>query len=239
MNILKKTFPSYFFAMSIIGLLAVLTGFGKTFIQPLIAGRFSAPLVVYVHGAFAFSWVMLFIIQASLINFKKYSTHIFVGSIGILIAFGTAFTMLPVGLYATKRDLLQGYGDLAISNIVGVVTSALMYLGIVIAGLLYRNNAATHKRLMLLATIVVLWPAWSRFRHYFPSVPRPDIWFSLVLADSLILISCVWDKMVNRKIHPVFIYVGAFIILEHLFEVIYFDSPAWRSVAKIIYHFLS
>lgn len=92
---------------------------------------------------------------------------------------------------------------------------------------------------MLLATLVVLWPAWFRFRHYFPSVPRPDIWFAVVLADSLIVISCIWDKSINGKVHPVFKFVGVFIILEHIFEVIYFDSPIWRSVAKFIYTSLS
>lgn len=110
-----------------IGLLAVLIGFGKTFIRPVSNGSFSAPLVVYIHGAFAFGWIMLFIVQTSLINLKKYSIHIFLGPLGVLIAFGTAITMLPVGLYATNRDLKQGAGETAISTIVGVVTSALLF----------------------------------------------------------------------------------------------------------------
>lgn len=228
---------SYFFCVAIIGLLAVLIGFAKTFIAPVSAGKFFAPGVVYVHGAFAFSWVSLFVIQTSLINAKKYRTHIILGIAGILIAAGTALTMLPVGMYAANKELKQGLGETAISGIVGVVTSAIMFLSIVIAGILNRHNPATHKRLMLLATIVVLWPAWFRFRHYFPSIPRPDIWFAVVLADSLI--SCIWDKLVNGKVHPVFKYLGAFIILEHTFEVIAFDSPSWRFVANHIYNLLS
>ncbi len=222
-----------------IGLLAVLVGFAKTFILPVSRGSFSAPVIVYVHGAFAFSWIMLFIYQASLIHLKKYKTHIIFGTLGIFIALGTAITMLPVGLYATNRDFKLGLGEVAISSIVGVVTSALMFLSIVIAGILNRNNPSAHKRLMLLSTLVVLWPAWFRFRHYFPSIPRPDIWFAVVLADSLIVISCIWDKLVNGRVHPVFKYVGSFIICEHIFEVIYFDSPAWRTVANAIYTILN
>lgn len=230
---------SYFFCIAIIGLIAALIGFGKTFIAPVSAGTFSAPSIVYIHGAFAFSWIILFAIQTSLINLKKYRTHILIGTAGILIALGTALTMLPVGIYSANKQLKQGLGETAISGIVGVVTSAIMFLGIVIAGLANRHSPATHKRLMLLSTIVVLWPAWFRFRHYFPSVSRPDIWFAVVLADSLILISSIWDKFVNGKVHPVFKYVGVFIILEHIFEVVYFDSPSWRFVAKHIYNLLS
>jgi hypothetical protein len=225
--------------MALIGLLAVLIGFAKTFILPTFKGSFSAPIVVYVHGVFAFSWIMLFIIQASLISLKKYNTHMFLGVFGVLIAIGAAFTMLPAGMYAANRDIEQGLGDVAISNIVGVVTSACMFLAIVIAGIMNRKNAGTHKRLMLLATLVVLWPAWFRFRHYFPSIPRPDIWFAVVLADSLIVISCIWDKIANGRVHPVFKYVGSFIVLEHIFEAIFFNSPMWYIVAKHIYNFLS
>ena len=230
---------SYFFCIAIIGLFAVLAGFAKTFIAPMSAGTFSAPSTVYIHGAFTSSWIILFVIQTSLINLKKYRTHMLLGIAGILIAAGTALTILPVGMYAANKELKQGLGETAISGIVGVVTSAIMFLSIVIAGILNRHNPATHKRLMLLATIVVLWPAWFRFRHYFPSVPRPDIWFAVVLADSLILISCLWDKLVNGKVHPVFKYLGSFIILEHIFEVITFDNSSWRLVAKHIYNLLS
>ncbi len=132
-----------------IGLLAVLIGFAKTFILPVSRGSFSAPGIVYIHGAFAFSWITLFIIQTSLIHLKKYNTHILFGIIGIFIAGGTALTILPVGMYAANRDIKQGLGETAISGIVGVVTSAIMFLGIVIAGIVNRNKPATHKRLML------------------------------------------------------------------------------------------
>jgi len=222
-----------------IGLLAVLVGFAKTFILPVSRGSFSAPPIVYIHGAFAFSWIMLFIIQTSLINLRKYNTHIIFGTAGIFIAFGTALTMIQVGMYATNRDLKQGLGEIAISSIVGTVTSAIIFLGIVMTGILNRNKPATHKRLMLLSTLVVLWPAWFRFRHYFPSVPRPDIWFAVVLSDSLIVISCIWDRLANGRIHPVFKYVGGCIIAEHILEVIYFDSSPWRAVAHYIYNLLS
>ena len=239
MNNSKATSVSYFFVIAMIGLLAVLIGFARTFILPSFKGTFSAPAVVYVHGAFAFSWIILFIVQTSLIHFRKYTIHMFLGMMGIFIAIGTAFTMLPTAMYAANRDIKLGMGEVAISSIVGVATSALMFLAIVIAGIMNRKNAATHKRLMLLATLVVLWPAWFRFRHYFPSVPRPDIWFAVVLADSLIVISCIWDKITNGRVHPVLLYVGSFIILEHVFEVIFFNTPVWYQFAKHIYNFLS
>ena len=135
--------------------------------------------------------------------------------------------MIPAGMYVVKRDLSQQVGEASYSSLLGVITSGILFLTLVIIGLLKRNNSESHKRFMLLSVIVVLWPAWFRFRHYFPSVPRPDIWFALVLADSLIIIAWIWDKLKNGRIHPVLKFVGLFIILEQTFEVLVFDSPIW------------
>jgi hypothetical protein len=42
-----------------------------------------------------------------------------------------------------------------------------------------QRDGASHKRLLLLATISALGPAWLRFRHIFPAVPQPFVTFSL------------------------------------------------------------
>jgi len=231
----NKKVPSFFIFIAITGFLAVLIGFGKTFIVPSAKGTFAAPYIIYIHGAFAFSWIVLFLIQTLLIHYYKYSLHQTLGVLGIFIATGVMVTMILVGKYVVGRDLSLGLGDIAYSSLIGNITSAFMFFTLVLFGILKRKNAAAHKRLMLLATIVVLWPAWFRFRHYFPSVPRPDIWFALVLADSLIIIAWIWDRFRNGTIHPILKYGGLFIIAEQTFEVLAFDSALWRSVATWAY----
>src|SRR6185369_5783213 len=147
-------------------------------------------------------------------RYNNFRAHKTLGVLGIFVAIGAALTMLPAGVYQVQRDLQNSSDEASYSSIVGVMSSAVMFLAIVTAALLNRKNPQTHKRLMLLATILILWVAWFRFRHYFPSVPRPDIWFGLVLPYSLIFISAIWDKIVNGRIHPALGWVGAFIITE-------------------------
>lgn len=224
--------------MAIVALLAVLIGFAKTFIIPVATNNFTAPLLIHLHGAFAFAWILFFLTQTGLIHFYKYKIHRTLGVFGVLIAAGVTLTMVPAGFFVVQRDLNQGVGESSFSSIIGVITSGIMFFCLVLAGVLKRNVPEAHKRLMLLATIVVLWPAWFRFRHYFPTVPRPDFWFALVLADSLIIISWIWDKCKNGIIHPVLKYMGLFIILEQSFEVIVYDSSLWRHTAKWIYDLL-
>ena len=74
-NIVQKKKPSFFLIIAIVGLFAVLIGFAKTFIIPVATNSFSAPLLIHIHGAFAFAWILLFLTQTSLIHFDKYKIH--------------------------------------------------------------------------------------------------------------------------------------------------------------------
>lgn len=232
----KRRKSKFFLVLGFIGLFAVLAGFLKTFIVPVSKGDFKAPTIIFIHGFFAAAWVVLFVVQSFLIQKNKYKTHMTLGYLGLVIALGAGLTIIPAGFEQVKRELGLGFGEIAISGIVGVFTTAIMYLSLVAMGLWYRKNGAAHKRLMALATLVLLWPAWFRFRHYFPSVPRPDIWFAVVLADSFIILGILWDKWTNKKVHWTFLYLGLLIIAEHVFEVLTFDSELWRWIANCLYN---
>ncbi len=229
---------SFFIIMALVGLLAAIIGFSKTFFIPVANGSFNAPLAIHVHGGFAFAWIILFVIQPVLIHFNNYRLHQLLGILGLLIAGGVAITMIPAGVFVVHRELRQGLGEFSYSGLLGVILSGLIFFLLVLAGVANRKKPETHKRLMLLATIVVLWPAWFRFRHYFPSVPNPEIWFGLVLADSLIIIAWIWDKIKNGSVHPVLKYVGTFIIIEQSLEVALFGTLAYQQAAKWLYNLL-
>lgn len=177
----KKTNPFYLF-LGAVAFLAVNIGFLTTYIRPSLQGSFRAPAIVHVHGAFAFGWVVLFWIQTFAVRQRNFRLHKTLGFSGILLAAGIVVTLLPTGLFQVEKDLSRGMGETAISAMLGILTTALVFALLVNFGFVYRKKPKIHKRLLLLATIVLLWPAWFRFRHYFPEVPRPDIWFGVVLA---------------------------------------------------------
>src|SRR5690349_13957694 len=113
---------SFFMGIGFVGFLAVLIGFGKT-LPPAMKDA-KTPALLYIHGAFAFSWLCLFIIQATLMNNNNFRLHKILGVLGIFIAIGAALTMLPAGVYQVQRELQRGAGEATYSSIVGVVTSA-------------------------------------------------------------------------------------------------------------------
>ena len=234
----NRTKLTFFTAIALLGIIAILVGFLKTFIIPIIAGTKTWPLAIYFHASFVFGWVLIFLIQSLLIQNKKYRTHMSIGRWGAFVAVGAAISIIPAALYQVDRELKEGLGQIAISSIVGSLASATMFLILVTLGIIYRKKPLVHKRLMLLATILLIWPAWFRWRHYFPSVERPDIWFAGVLADSLIIVAFIWDWLKNKRIHPALLFGGLFIIAENVMEILLFDSSGWRVIANAIYDFL-
>ncbi len=47
--------------MAVVALSAVLLAFGRTYLLPISRGTFSALWVVHLHGAFALTWMLLFL----------------------------------------------------------------------------------------------------------------------------------------------------------------------------------
>lgn len=225
----------FFLTIGIVGLLAIFIGFSKPFIIPVAKQTFEGPLSIYIHAFFSLGWVVLFTVQSYLIQLKNFKLHIKLGIIGALLAISAALTLIPVAKFIIERDLQNGLGETAYSNSVSLLTTGIMFLSLVGCGLYYRKKSQIHKRLILLSTIILLWPAWFRFRHFFPEIPRPDIWFGLVLADSLIIIAWIWDMHQNKKIHPSLLYPGIAIFIEQTLEVFMYDSNLWRNIGKIIY----
>jgi uncharacterized membrane protein YozB (DUF420 family) len=225
---------AFYLGMALTGLAAVAIGFSTTYALPMWRRSLSAPPVVHVHGALSLSWVALFIIQTSLVRRSQTRLHRKLGWIGVPLACGLLITGCAVALVAARRDF-PAQGPVAASAIVGTVTSLAMFVALVVFAVLRRRRPDWHKRLMLLATIVVLWPAWFRWRHFVPCVERPEIWFALVLAEGWIAVAAARDWLKYGAVHPVWCYFGTGVFVEQSFEVLAFDTGPWRGVGMWIF----
>lgn len=230
-NELPKRRSKYFLTASLIALAIAIVGFLKTFFMPSIRGEFEAPPVIYIHGGFLFLWTVFLVIQTILIKKKKVKFHMLLGFWSLALVAGVMVSTMATGVYVMKRDLALGQGEIATSGLVGPFTTPTVFAIFVAAGIYYRKKPEIHKRLMLLATIAIIWPAFFRFRNYFPSVPNPEIIFGVLLPNCMTLIAMLWEKVTIKRIHPVYLTAGLALFAESLFETYFFDSPGWRVVA--------
>lgn len=229
----------FYFGFGFYALTAVFVGFSTTYLIPVARRSFEAPAVVHLHGAAALSWVVFFFAQTALVRSKQSRLHRQLGQAGIPIAVGILVTGMATALWATKRDLAAGL-PMALTIPTGNLTSFSIFIALVVLGVAMRRRPDWHKRLMMLATVVVLWPAFFRFRHLVPWVPQPDIWLGLVLADLPIVIAAVRDRLVYGHVHPVWAIFGTLLIAEQALEtIVLFKTDLWRDLGAGIYRLLA
>lgn len=229
---IRATSRSKFFLYMAFGFLAIaVIGFSTTFFIPLARGTFRAPPIIHIHGALLFAWLLFFILQASLIHKRRILTHRQLGLMGAALCVAIVVSGVLVGLYATRRDLAAGGDDLVLGQFVNILIEMVLFGSLVAAAIALRRDGESHKRLLLLATISALAPAWLRFRHLFPAVPNPFVTFSL-LADSLLLLAIARDWLAIKRIHPVYLWAGGAMVVVHAIELLAIRSTPWLRLSR-------
>jgi hypothetical protein len=95
-------------------------------------------------------------------------------------------------------------------------------------GIASRRRRETHRRLMLLATIAMLVPAFARMRWIGSGGPPVAI-----TGTTLLVIGCmVWDRRAHGRIHPAFLWGGGLLILSLPLRFALARLDAWEPVAR-------
>ena len=228
----------FYVGFGLFALATVLTGFSTTYIIPMARQSFTAPWVVHLHGASALGWVLLLIFQARQVGKRRTPLHRRIGRAAIPLALLIWASGIATATWAAKRDLPE-LGTAATSGLGGTAVGLTLYLLLVIAAIAARRRPDWHKRLLILATIQVLWPAFFRLRHLLPMVPQPEIWFALVLAYLPVVVAALRDRWRYGRIHPVWLFVGPALIAEQSVEFALFDQGPLRRFGEWLYALLA
>jgi hypothetical protein len=152
-----------FFSAMILALwAAVLYGFARTY---FLAGMISAPLpnrLIHVHGAVFTLWMVLLVVQSTLISARKLAWHRRLGMAGM----GLAVAMVVLGVLAANDALRRGAAPPGIDAktfYVVPITAIGMFAVLVFYAYRARRKPAVHKRLILIATIAIAAAAWGRW----------------------------------------------------------------------------
>lgn len=224
----------FYLGIGLMGLAVVGLGFGVTYALPMARGSFLAPWYVHLHGASALCWILLLIGQAGFVRGSRTPLHRRWGSWGLVIAVTIWASGIATATWAAGRVIAE-FGSVATSGLAGTATGLTLFLLLVGGAIAMRRRPDWHKRLILLATIQLLWPAFFRLRHLLPMVPRPEISLALVLAYLPILVAIVRDQRRYGKIHPVWLYLGPALVIEQSLEVAFFDRGIQRQLGEWLY----
>jgi len=224
----KRREDIFFLVFVLLILTANFIGFARTY---YLAGIFRAPLpslLVHIHGALFTSWLLLLLLQTSLVLTGRIRWHRQLGVLGAVIA-GLMLIVGPLVLVAALRRPAYSFtrASLIFAADIGGLTLFALFVA---SGLRLRINSSVHKRLMLFATIAILPPGLSRWS--FPFMESSFAFFGIYLAFPLAII--IYDLFSARKIYRVTLLCSV-LLTVYIFGVGYLaDTSLWHHLTQSI-----
>lgn len=217
----------FFTAMAVLCAALVLVGFAPSYYLRGLTGQPPLPLLVHLHGAVSTGWILLFLTQTSLVAARRTEVHRRLGVGGAVLA-GVVLVMgLLVAIEGARRGIAPPGAPAQPGFLAIPLGTVLSFAVLAAAGLWNRRRSETHKRFMLLATVALLTPALARYRFYgLGEGPQTAILGTL----ALIAVCLIHDRRAHGRVHPAFMWGGAFLTATLLARFALAGTDAWRAV---------
>lgn len=199
-------------------------------------------LLVTVHAVLSAVWLLLLLAQTTLVAIGRTAIHRRVGIFGVVVT--VAF--IVVGSFTVIAQARRGFdlsGDLSrlppppgadpAAAVVGQLFFLLTFAILFGAAVWFRHRPNVHKRLMLLGVLGGLTP--TPVAHVIGHWPVLQPWTDVIVPVSLLILlsfSAIHDRVSERRIHPVSLWVGILVFVWIVvFNVMIVPSSAWREFA--------
>ena len=221
----------FFTGMAIAMALVCFAGFAPSY---YLKAQFSTPALkpmIHFHGLVFTAWMLLMVVQTSLISAAKVKLHRQLGIAGavlvvLMVASGAAV------IWGRATTVTPGMPQDMILRFMAIPTVALVLFPILIAAaLLLRRNGGPHKRLMELATTVFLSAAVHRLLMFLidPAV-SPPVFFGA--TDLFIVVLAGYDLVSHGRIHAATLWGGLVVILAQAGSLVLAGSSVWITFAR-------
>ncbi|HWT64993.1 MAG TPA: hypothetical protein VN151_02680 [Terracidiphilus sp.] len=216
--------------MCLLVLITIWLGFAKTYYAAgLIRAHLPSP-VIHVHAVVFSLWLLTLIVQIALVSARKVKLHMALG----LWGFGLAAVMVVIGTISSvnslRRDMSPPWSGLSALTFFVIPLSAIALFAVMVAwSYAMRRRPDYHKRLMILANIVLLDPAIGRFPDTI--TPMGPMTQSLILFSFLVILMA-YDFFTLRKVHRVTWQGSLLIAVTVLARVPFGMTPLWQHFAQ-------
>ncbi|MCY7356663.1 MAG: hypothetical protein LH609_04200 [Rudanella sp.] len=223
---LPRRRSQYFFVvMACLFPVVAFLGFLRSY-QEAYSGVFPIHWFAHVHGAIMTAWLGVFLAQTILVSRGNVRLHRQLGQFSVGLGVLVWISMI-VGsirsLISHNLPIDSFMFDVLLAECQGVLLFGVFFTW----GMLVRKNVAVHKRLLFLATLILLQAAIDRM-HWLPGI-NSAIYVRYIYMDTLFISLFIYDLFTNRCIHPI-TWVGASIMLVSQVVVnLTWGLPAWHT----------
>jgi hypothetical protein len=205
--------------MGAIAVLVAFIGFGPTY---------------WLRAAF-FAWTLFFLLQATLVYRGRLASHRALGMLGISIATAMVILATQAQAYSLARGVKAGFGQSATSLTLISITDIVLFATLVAVAVANVRKPEIHKRVMLMATAVILGAPIVRLIRTFiyagPIGPPIDsvVLAGTLVADVMILVALLHDWRTRGKPHAAYVIGGGAVLFIQLARMPVANSDAWHS----------
>lgn len=229
-----RTEDAFFSGMALLILGCVLLGFGRSY---YFAGVFHAPLpnpLVHVHAAVFSAWILLLIVQTSLVSTGRVDLHRRLGIFGAALAGAMVVLAVLVATDSLARGFKPPGSRLDPKSFYSIpIFQTAVFCALIFWALRARADGPAHKRLVLIATISLLGAAVNRW-SFLPTA-HSGLLTSLIL-DFFILLIASFDLWYRGRIHRATLKGGLFMIIVHQLMFPIGRTQVWHRFAEWVLH---
>lgn len=214
----------FFVSMAILFPILVALGFTPDY-QEILGGKFKVHWSLHVHGAIMTVWLGIFLAQTLLVAKGNIKRHRQLGQTGFvfgILVILSLITLIVRALIVNNPPMPDFQFDILFIQLQGLVLFAFFFTW----GMLARKHAAAHKRLLLLASLVIMQAAIDRIR-FLPAI-HGAIFVRFLYLDLLLIPLFVYDWRTLKRIH-VMTWFGALLICTLQIGIVWgWGSPGWH-----------
>jgi uncharacterized membrane protein len=198
--------------------------------------RFTAPLILKIHATAFVGWLTLLTTQILLVRTRRTALHMKLGYVGVALVPVMALSAYSSEIYTQRWHLTQGTNNFAFFIV--PVLDILGFTALASAALALRKNPSAHKRLILLATTIIVGAAYSRWWGDSLAAAFGDGLGGMLLntyagADVILAGAVGYDLWTRGRLHRVYEVVVPAILLSQITATLVYHSPGWPAVASM------
>jgi hypothetical protein len=226
-NVIARPDRFVFTVLFAAALVLGIAGFAPTYFLKYWFETPPLTLRVHIHALLFTAWLCLLLYQSVLIRTRNYATHARLGKAALLIVALMVITGFMVVLQKPRPT------EAARAFIFTPLLSLVLFPLFVAAAIRFRRDAATHKRLMWLATMLFMGAPLTRLL-VMAGVQLTPYLNHLVTYLLLLVPLLVYDLWRYRRLHPATLWGGLVLLVRHpIHEWIAF-SPEWQRLAAAL-----
>jgi hypothetical protein len=218
----------FYLGMSIVIVITVFAGFAPTyFLRPYFTTEPLLPLL-HLHGVVFTAWIVLFIIQTTLVATHRTNLHRRLGIAGSVIAVLMVLVGVSTALIRANQGATPPGGPSPLVFLVVPLGDMLVFAILVGAGFYFRQRPDVHKRLMMLATISILAAAVARLPFAFLQA-GPIAFFGL--TDVFVVVCVLYDLITLKRVHRATTLAALLIVASQPLRLMLGGTQAWLTFA--------